>query len=182
MGFAARTGSSRSRHAGREGASSPLDDVVIRPVSSEAEANACAEIMSTTDPWVTLGRTLEQSLRVVLDAGSESYVATSDGAVVGFIVLVMRGAFVGYIKSVAVREDWRAHGLGRRLVGFAEERIFRESPNVFLCVSSFNPRARALYERLGYHVVGELTDYIVRGHSEWLLRKSRGPLLEFTPA
>ena len=138
--------------------------------------------MCTTEPWLTLGRTLEQSLRVVTDPDNESYVATSDGSVVGFVVLVMRGAFVGYIKSVAVREDWRAHGLGRRLVGFAEERIFRESPNVFLCVSSFNPRARALYERLGYHVVGELTDYIIRGHSEWLLRKSRGPLLEFTPA
>jgi hypothetical protein len=43
-------------------------------------------------------------------------------------------------------------------------------------------RARALYLRLGYEVVGELRDYLVRGHSEWLLRKSVGPLAEFTPA
>jgi ribosomal protein S18 acetylase RimI-like enzyme len=64
-------------------------------------------------------------------------------------------------------------------VKFAEERILEESPNVFMCVSSFNHDARRLYERLGYLVVGELTNYIVEGHSEILLRKSRGPLTTF---
>jgi hypothetical protein len=46
-------------------------------------------------------------------------------------------------------------------------------------VSSFNPDARRLYERLGYSVVGELKDLIVPGHSEILLRKTLGPLTEF---
>ena len=39
---------------------------------------------------------------------------------------------------------------------------------------------KALYERLGYEVIGELRDYIVRGHSEWLLRKSIAPLADWT--
>jgi ribosomal protein S18 acetylase RimI-like enzyme len=67
------------------------------------------------------------------------------------------------------------------MMRFAEERIFRQSPNVFLCVSSFNRRAQKFYERLGYACVGELTDFLVPGHSEILLRKTRGPLLAFTP-
>jgi RimJ/RimL family protein N-acetyltransferase len=58
-------------------------------------------------------------------------------------------------------------------MGFAEERIFRETPNVFLLVSSFNHRARALYQRLGYEPIGELKDFIVPGHSELLMRKVR---------
>lgn len=58
----------------------------------------------------------------------------------------------------------------------------RESPSVFLCVSSFNAGAQGLYRRLGYTVVGELTDYLVRGHGEVLMRKSRGPWSEFRPA
>jgi len=66
--------------------------------------------------------------------------------------------------------------LGRQLIAFAEERIFRESPNVFLCVSSFNSDARRLYERLGYELIGELRDYLVRGSSELLMRKTIGPL------
>jgi ribosomal-protein-alanine N-acetyltransferase len=103
-----------------------------------------------------------------------------DGEVVGFVLLSMRGSFTGYIKSVAVREDWRSKGVGRKLLAFAEERIFRDSPNVFICVSSFNPRARALYQRLGYETVGELRDFIVRGHDEILLRKTIGPLTGFS--
>ena len=62
---------------------------------------------------------------------------------------------------------------------FAEARIFRESPNVFLCVSSFNPRARALYKRLGYARVGELPDYLIPGHSEVIFRKTIGSFDEF---
>jgi ribosomal-protein-alanine N-acetyltransferase len=72
-------------------------------------------------------------------------------------------------------------GLGSKLVEFAEQRILRESPNIFMCVSSFNHDARRLYERLGYQVIGELTDYLVRGHSEILLRKTLGPLTGFEP-
>jgi ribosomal protein S18 acetylase RimI-like enzyme len=154
--------------------------VLVRPLGEDEEARACAEIMATSEPWVTLRRTRGQALTILADRDvQETYVALHEGSVVGFVILVLKGAFVGYIRTVAVRADWRSRGLGRRLIGFAEERIFQESPNVFLCVSSFNPRARALYERLGYETVGELRDYIVRGHSEWLMRKSLGPHVEF---
>lgn len=88
----------------------------------------------------------------------------------------MTGAFVGYIQTICIDPARRGQGLGSRLVEFAEQRILMVSPNVFMCVSSFNLDARRLYERLGYKVVGELTDYIVRGRSEVLLRKTLGPL------
>lgn len=45
-----------------------------------------------------------------------------------------------------------------------------------MCVSDFNHGARRLYGRLGYRLVGELTDYVVAGRSELLLRKTVGPL------
>jgi ribosomal-protein-alanine N-acetyltransferase len=154
--------------------------VIVRPIAGDEEIRVCAEIMTTSDPWVTLGRTMEQAQRILSDREvQETYVAVHDGAVVGFVILVVKGAFVGYIRTVAVHAEWRSRGLGRRLIWFAEERIFRDSPNVFLCVSSFNPRARALYDRLGYETVGELRDYVVRGHSEWLMRKTLGPYAEF---
>jgi [ribosomal protein S18]-alanine N-acetyltransferase len=154
--------------------------VTVRPIAGDEDIRVCAEIMTTSDPWVTLGRTMEQAQRILSDREvQETYVAVHEGAVVGFVILVVKGAFVGFIRTIAVHADWRSLGLGRRLIWFAEERIFRDSPNVFLCVSSFNPRAQALYERLGYETVGELRDYIVRGHSEWLMRKTLGPYAEF---
>jgi len=60
-------------------------------------------------------------------------------------------------------------------MGFAEERILRQSPNVFLCVSSFNHRAKTFYKLLGYQRVGELPDFLVQGQVEILMRKTRGP-------
>lgn len=136
--------------------------------------------MSGTDPWVTLGRGHDACLSLVCDPLREVYVALdADDEVVGVLVLVLQGSFVGYIQSVCVAANRRGLGLGSRLMAFAEARIFQVSPNAFICVSSFNPRARALYERLGFEVVGELRDYVAAGHSEWLLRKTTGPLGEF---
>lgn len=152
------------------------------PLRGEGDAEACAQIMSTTEPWITLGRDYARCLAVVQLPTHEAWVALDpDDRVAGFVLLVMQGAFVGYIRSIAVREDVRSHGVGRALLAFAERRIHRESPNVFLCVSSFNGRARALYERYGFAVVGELRDFVVRGHSEWLMRKTIGPITDYVP-
>ena len=151
----------------------------IRPLRGREEAEACARMMAGSEPWITLGRGYEESLPLLQDPSREVYVAEEKGRLLGFLILNMAGAFVGYVQTICVAEGERGRGIGSRLLGFAEERIFRESPNVFLCVSSFNPRARALYERLGYRLVGELSDYIVAGHSEQLLRKSLGPIREF---
>lgn len=155
---------------------------VICPLATDEQARACAEIMSTTEPWITLGRGFDASYALVRDPNREVYVALEGDEVIGFLLIIMQGAFVGFIQTVAVHEKQRGRGLGSRLIAFAEERILREKPNVFMCVSSFNERARRLYERLGYQVVGELTDYIVRGYSEFLLRKTTGPLSGHRPA
>jgi ribosomal protein S18 acetylase RimI-like enzyme len=48
-----------------------------------------------------------------------------------------------------------------------------------MCVSSFNLKAKALYDRLGFETIGILKDYVVKGHDEYLLRKSLGPVSDF---
>jgi ribosomal-protein-alanine N-acetyltransferase len=158
-----------------------MEGVEISRLSGDAEARVCAQMMASSDPWLHFGRTFEQCLTRLLNPTGEVWVARADGVPQGFIILILQGAFVGYIQIVCVAAEARGSGLGSRLVAFAEERIFREFPNVFLCVSSYNARARSLYERLGYKFVGELDDYLMRGESEFLMRKSVGPLIEFVP-
>jgi ribosomal protein S18 acetylase RimI-like enzyme len=135
--------------------------------------------MSESEPWVTLGRSYSASLRILQHPTRERYVAHLGGELVGFLILSLEGSLSGYLQTVCVAPLFRGQGLGSRLVAFAEERIFREHPNVFLCVSSFNAPALRLYRRLGYALVGELTDFLVQGHAELLLRKTRGPLSTF---
>lgn len=152
-----------------------------RRLQHKDEVDFCARLMSSSEPWTTLRRSFDDSVKILTDPAREVYLAILDGRIAGFLILAMQGPFRGYIQTICVAPGWRSKGLGRKLIEFAEARIFSETPNVFMCVSSFNTRARVLYERLGYQVVGELKDYIVRGHSEILLRKTIAPLTEFRP-
>jgi ribosomal protein S18 acetylase RimI-like enzyme len=151
----------------------------IKKLARKVEARACAQIMATSEPWITLKRTYDEALKIVANPLREVYVAVSNGEVIGFIILQMEGTFTGYIQTVAVRADWRGQGLGSRLIAFAEKRIFAEKPNVFMCVSSFNKKAQRLYRRLGYEKIGVLKNFIVPGHDEIFLRKTIGTLAEF---
>jgi ribosomal protein S18 acetylase RimI-like enzyme len=155
-----------------------LTGLAFRPLAGPEDAAWCARVMSGSEPWITLRRGYEASLRIVADPTREVHLAWQGRERLGFVVLNMKGAFVGYLQTICVAPEARGRGVGSRLMAFAEERIFRESPNFFLCVSSFNPDARRLYERLGFEVVGTLKDYIVRGHDEILMRKTQGPLDE----
>ena len=151
----------------------------VRPLYDDGEAQFCADFLISSEPWITLGLTFDMAMQRLTDPTREVYVATVSGQIVGVLILYLNGTFKGYIQLIGVHPDWRCRGIGTKLIHWAEEKIFRESPNVFLCVSSFNLHAQDLYDRLGYRRVGELTDFVVKGHSEFLMRKTRGPLREF---
>ena len=159
-----------------------MDGFAVRPLDASEDAEWGARLMSSSEPWRTLGRGLEASRALLEDGSKERYLAVVGTERAGFLILNMAGAFVGYIQAVCVAPSLRGRGIGTLLVRFAEQRVFRESPNVFLCVSSFNPEARRLYERLGYERVGDLTDYLVPGQDEILMRKSLGPISGFVKA
>ncbi len=154
-------------------------DLTFTRMQSADEVHRCAQTMSTSEPWLTLRRGYTESVRILQDAEKEVYVAYQQDELVGFVIIDMKGAFRGYIQTVCVLTEWRGQGAGSKLIAFAEERIFRAAPNVFMCVSSFNQQAQRLYERLGYEKIGVLTNYIVSGHDEILLRKSLASWSEF---
>lgn len=156
-------------------APTPLPPVSIRP-ATERDRDWAAALMAESEPWVTLGRTLDASRAALADAEYRVFIAHEADAPLGFLILDPRGvAGAPYVKSVAVRRDMRGRGVGSRLMAHAELVCRREGArDLFLCVSSFNRRARVLYERLGYGLIGELTDFVIPGASELLLRKRLG--------
>jgi len=145
------------------------DALTIR-AASDSEVDWCAELMAANDPWLTYKCTVQWSMNVLRWPGSTLFVADA-GKPLGFILLHPKG-FLGspYIAAIVVVEDLRGSRIGSRMLAFAEG-VFTGSRYVYLCVSSFNPRALALYERHGYVKVGELPDFIAHGYSEFLLCK-----------
>src|SRR5947208_1488985 len=101
-----------------------MEELSIGRVAGDAEARACAEMMATSDPWIFFGRTFEQCLARDTNPEGEVWVAREAGMARGFIILLLHGAFVGYIQVVCVAAEARGSGIGSRLVAFAEERIF----------------------------------------------------------
>jgi [ribosomal protein S18]-alanine N-acetyltransferase len=153
----------------------------IELTTDENILDDCALLMSESEPWLTLKRNLKSCQDAMRGDYKEVYIGTDHSQLVGFAVLQMAGTFKGYIQSILVRPSHRGRGFGSTLLKFCEERIFRISPNVFMCVSTFNTEAARLYYKLGYNKIGDLKDFIVRGHSETLLRKSIGTISEFNP-
>ena len=150
--------------------------VAIRAFESHADAEWAAATMAASEPWITLATGYERSLKLLRNDTRERYLAMASGEPAGFLVISMQGAFVGYIQLVGVAPALRGRGVGAALIAFAEQRIFRDTPNVFICVSAFNSQAQGFYAKLGYRRIGELEDFIIAGHSEILLRKTTGPL------
>lgn len=139
--------------------------------ATTAEREWCARLMAASEPWVTLGRGLDALLPAALDPTYVVLVARVGGEPCGFVRIHPRGvAGSPYVASIAVAPEARGRGLGTTLLDAAEARD-PAARWMFLCVSDFNTRARALYERRGYRVVGTLPDYVVDGRAELLMAR-----------
>jgi ribosomal protein S18 acetylase RimI-like enzyme len=149
-----------------------MSDVVSISQAIDEERDWAARLMADTEPWVTLGRSIETTRALFRQPDIQLYIAHRRDARCGFLLVRPRGvASSPYVASLAVAADERGRGIGSQLLRFAEDLFREESKHLFICVSSFNTRAKALYERLGYAVVGEFKDYVIDGASEILLHK-----------
>jgi len=106
------------------------------------------------------------------------YVAVQGARVLGFVWFQLDGTFAysGYVRWIGTAAASRRKGIGSALMKFAEQRILRRGPNVFLLVSDFNRRAQRFYRARGYGRVGVLTDYVIPGVTELVYRKTVAPI------
>ena len=146
-------------------------------LEAAADIQACVALMLASDPWRRLGVSEEACRRTITHPERQAHAAWLGPTLAGFVVLAFQGPFTGYVQLLGVAQASRGQGVGRALMALAERIAFARGPNLFLCVSGFNTGARRFYARLGFQEVGCLPNHLVQGEDEWLLRKTRGPLL-----
>ena len=140
--------------------------------ATENERFWAARMLSTSEPWISLGVSEEKTLQSLHEPGYQVFIAHQNNEACGVLIIDPRGvAGSPYIKSIAVTEESRSLGIGASLINYAEESFKNRSRYIFLCVSSFNTKAQSFYEKLGYTEVGELKDYLIDGASEILMSK-----------
>jgi ribosomal protein S18 acetylase RimI-like enzyme len=128
--------------------------------------------MAASEPWLTLGRSPERCRDVFFDPRHDVVVAADPDAPLGFAIADPRGlAGAPYLKALGVDPKRRGEGIGELLLRHVEREIGEPHGNLFLCVSSFNLRARAFYEKHGYVAIGEIQAFIIPGASEVIMRR-----------
>jgi len=151
----------------------------IRLTEDTSEIAICAVMMSGSDPWITLNMDQDQCRKAFDGPCKEIYILQYEREIAGFMIIQVCGTFSGYIQTLCISEGERGKGLGTKLLQFGEQRILRFSPNIFICVSSFNKGAIQLYEEFGFKLVGELKDFVKPGFTELFYRKTFGPIIGY---
>lgn len=147
-------------------------DALTVAEATDAEREWAAQVMASSEPWLSLGRGLEQCRAACHRPGYLMLVAREGAEPLAFALLHPAGvAGSPYLASFAVAANARGRGVGAFLLTACEQRFRSAARHFFLCVSSFNHRARAFYEREGYRQVGEFPDYVIDGASECLMHK-----------
>jgi ribosomal protein S18 acetylase RimI-like enzyme len=141
----------------------------------------CASFMEVSEPWISLGMNMDQCLLAFQGNEKTIYTLTAADSIQGFIILQQSGTFKGYIQTICIKPEERGKGYGTALLQFAEALIFQYSPNIFICVSNFNNKALALYQKFGFEIVGQLPNFVKEGFTEILCRKTIGPMVGYHP-
>jgi ribosomal protein S18 acetylase RimI-like enzyme len=152
-----------------------MPPVTIRRATGD-DARWAAGVLSSSDPWVTLGRGFDACLAACTSAMDVLEVAEIGGERCG-LVLVRPAGLAGapYIVSIAVVPAFRSRGVGAALLDHVEGTYRGRSRHLFLCVSSFNPRARRFYERHGFAAAGTLKAFLIDDADEILMHKRLAP-------
>lgn len=117
---------------------------------------------------------LAEWLYPYLESGETIIAQNSAGEPVGVMTYLMKGMLGGlpYLGLLGVRQDYRGQGVGSQLIdvftGICEGAGYKRC---FICVSSFNPRAKKLYQSKGFQQVGAMPDMAKQGITEYLLMK-----------
>jgi ribosomal-protein-alanine N-acetyltransferase len=141
---------------------------------------AVIALLADSDPWKRLGYATDFWERAFspLPQGRDSLVLQQGGDVAGIVLVRPKFLFGDYLELLAVAPTLTGQGLGRLLLAHVESLAFARGKNLFACVSDFNTGARRFYRRHGFVEVGPLTDLLVPGSAEILLRKTLGPVKE----
>lgn len=145
--------------------------------ADESRLDACHAVFADSalyDHYFTQEGRLDKQLSTAISRGELWVALTSQDEVAGCMWVVPDGFFGAfpYLSLLGVKKSFRGMGIGHVLletfIGVSRSLGYRKCS---LLVSHFNPRAKQLYQSLGFQKMGYVPDCILPGIHENIMVK-----------
>lgn len=144
------------------------------PSLTPAQADQVGQALTQMDPWKRLGFGA-QALTGYLnrpDPSLSRFAILHDGDLVGALATRSPWLRGPYLELLAILPHAQGLGLGKQALTWAFAKAQSKGAlNFWACVSAFNLSARGFYAHMGFIEAAELTDLVISGENEILLRK-----------
>ncbi len=150
-----------------------LGDVALRPLTVE-NAQVLGKTIAAIPPWSVIGFPAERFVSWLQrrEPSMRKFEVLADAKLAGVIVIQEPFLHGPYLKLIAIFPEFQGQSLGLRLLEWMEAQARQmEARQLWLCVSTFNTRARTFYERFGFEAVAVLDKLGTDASDELLMRK-----------
>ncbi|MBA3315617.1 MAG: GNAT family N-acetyltransferase [Planctomycetota bacterium] len=120
-----------------------LDVGSTAPIVRPAVKDDVPKVHAFIRPYVAVGRLLERTIEELDVLVSDGFVAEDAGRIVGFAALEIYSKKLAELRSLAVADGYRGHGLGRRLVECCIERAREKNVLEVMAITSSEEFFRA---------------------------------------
>ncbi len=150
-----------------------LGPAVLRPLTP-GNAKKLGEALAAMPPWSVTGRPAERMTRAFQrDLPSLHRFEILAGNDLAGIVTIQSPFLHGpYLQLLAILPGFQGRNLGLNVLQWMEAQARAgEARQLWLCVSTFNARARAFYEHFGFEAVAVLEKLASDASDELFMRK-----------
>ncbi len=146
---------------------------LLRPLSP-GNAERLGAALAAMPPWSVIGYPAERlaaSFRRQ-PPSVRRFELLVDGELAGTVAIQDPFLHGPYLQLLAIFPGFQGRNLGSAILEWMErEARSQESRQLWLCVTTFNTRARAFYERFGFEEVAVLDKLATEASDEVLMRK-----------
>ena len=145
----------------------------LEPMTPVA-AQLVGPLLASIDPWARYAYT-GKALTAFLaseEAGAPRLAIKADRVIAGAVGIRNNWLRGPYLQFLGILPAYQSHGIGGAILDWLEtEARTVSAQNLWVAASEFNTRALSFYERHGFGRIATLSDLVVEGSSEILLRK-----------
>jgi ribosomal protein S18 acetylase RimI-like enzyme len=147
--------------------------IALRRLSGEA-ADTLGGALAAMPPWSVIGWSAERMVRAIGRdlPGIYRFEVRAQNQLAGIVTIQNPFLHGPYLQLLAVLPAFQGQKIGLTLLDWMETQAReQESRQLWLCVSTFNTRARAFYERFGFEAVAVLDRLASEVSDELFMRK-----------